>query len=148
MRHWLWISARAILIGWPTLIAITLLLERPLLLGTARLLGASWFPTARLALACAGLAATGWVIGRLHRSEPILAVLVFAATLTLWDFDALLAINVPWLLRLAADALRDPLYFDSLVTTAGSHVLLFGSLIAGGFLSRPSAAPPSILSAL
>jgi hypothetical protein len=48
-----------------------------------------------------------------------------------------LPIDVPWLLQLTADAWRDARYRDSLVATFTTHLLLFGSLIAGGLLSRP-----------
>jgi hypothetical protein len=139
------IVIRSILSGWAALFLITYLLERPLLIVTAPLLGATWFPTARLGLDCTALAATGWTVGRLHRSAPVLGVLAFAATLTFRDFDPLLGLNVPWLIRLAADAVRDSLYLDSLAATAASHILMFGSLIAGGLLSRPAPAPVSIL---
>jgi hypothetical protein len=138
----LWVATRSILSGWAALFLITYLLERPLLIVTAPLLGASWFPTARLGLDCAALAATGWTVGRLHRSAPVFGVLVFAATLTFRDFDPLLGLNIPWLVRLAADAVRDSLYLESLAATAASHALMFGSLIAGGLLSRP--APKSV----
>ena len=145
MLHRLWIATRSILCGWVALFLITYLLERPLLIVAAPLLGASWFPTARLGLDCTALAAAGWTVGRLHRSAPVLGVLAFAATLTFRDFDPLLELNVPWLIRLAADALRDSLYLESLAATAASHALMFGSLIAGGLLSRPTPAPVSIV---
>ena len=141
----LWIAARSILSGWAALFLITYLVERPLLIVTAHWLGASWFPTARLGLDCTALAATGWTVGRLHRSAPVLAVLAFAATLLFRDFDPLLGLNVPWLIRLAADAVRDSIYLESLAATAASHALLLGSLIAGGLLSRPAPAPVSIV---
>ena len=140
------IAARSILFGWATLLAIAFLVERPLLIWTAPLLGATWFPTARLVLDCGVLTATGWVVGRLNRSRPMFAVLVFAATLTFWDFSLVVPINVPWLFQLTADAFGDPLYLESLATTAATHVFLFGSLIAGGLLSRPRRAPVSIVS--
>jgi hypothetical protein len=138
------IVVQSILVGWATLVPITYLLERFLLPSAAHLLGATWFPTARLTLDCLSLATTGWVIGRVHRFHPVLGVLVFSATLTFRDFDPLLAFNVPWLIKLAADALHDSLYFDSLAATAAQHILLFGSLIAGAVMSRPLRTPLSI----
>jgi hypothetical protein len=144
VRRRLLISVRSILTGWATLILITWLLERPLLLWTASLLGGSWFPTARLALDCCAFAATGWVIGYWNRTDSLLAVLAFAVTLTVRDFDPVLAINVPWLFRLVADTFRDNRYFDSLVVTAASHAFLFGSLLVGGRLARPAQTPVSI----
>jgi hypothetical protein len=130
--------ARAIALGWATLLVAVFLIERPLLFLTARFLDPAWFATVRLALECGMLAGTGWVIGRLSRSGPLLAVLIFAATLTPWDFGAALEINIRWLLRLLIDTLRDPRYFESLLNTAMLHTFLFGSLIAGAMLTRRS----------
>jgi hypothetical protein len=145
MRRRLFVALRSVLIGWATLLLIAFLLERPLLVWTAPLLGVRWLATAGLAFDCTALAATGWVVGRLNRASPILGVLVFAATLTFWDFTPVLAINIPWLLRLAADTLRNSSYVSSLVTTAASQALLLGSLLAGGLLSRPPSKPLSIV---
>ncbi len=135
MRRRLWVALRSVLIGWATLLFIAFLLEHPLL---------KWLATAGLALDCTALAATGWVVGRLNRTSPIFGVLVFAATLTFWDLTPLLAINIPWLFHLAADALRDSGYLSSLVGTTATQALLFGSLLAGGLLSRPPEKPVSI----
>ena len=144
MRRRLFVALRSVLIGWATLLLIALLLERPLLALTAPILGVKWLATAALALDCANLVATGWVVGRLNRTGPIFGVLVFAATLTFSDFTPVLAINIPWLLHLAADALRDSGYLSSLVSTTATQVLLFGSLVAGGLLSRAPEKPMSI----
>ena len=141
MRERLWTLARSILIGWATLLAISYLLH-PLLIWTAPLVGATWFPTVQLSLQCSALAGTGWVVGHMNRSGAVGGVLIFAATLTPWDLGQVLAINVPGLVRLTADALRDPRYFDSLIATAGAHALLFGSLIVGGLLRRLSRTEP------
>jgi hypothetical protein len=142
VRERLSTPARSILIGWATLLAISYLLLRPLLIWTAPRVGASWFPTVQLSLDCSALAGTGWVVGHLYRSSAVTGVLVFAATLTPWDFGPVLGLNVPSLVRLTADAFRDPRYFDSLIATAGAHALLFGSLIAGGLLRRLSRTKP------
>jgi hypothetical protein len=142
MRERLWALARSILIGWATLLAISYLLLRPLLIWTAPLVGASWFPTVQLSLQCCAFAGTGWVGGRLNRSGAEVGVLVFAATLAPWDFSPVLAINVPGLIRLTVNAFRDPRYLDSLIATAGAHILLFGSLMVGGTPRRSSGAKP------
>jgi hypothetical protein len=146
MRHRLLITARSILLGWATLVAFTYLVERPLLLWTAPLLGASWLPTVQLAFDCVALAATGWMIGRWNRSDAVPAVLVFAAMLAVWTFGLVPAINLPWLFRLIADSFRDARYLESLVTEAATHALLFASLFVGARLSRPARAPVSLLS--
>jgi hypothetical protein len=145
IRRRLLIALRSVMIGWATLLLIAFLLEHPLLVWTAPIIGIKWLATARLALDCIALAATGWVVGRLNRSSPIFGALVFAATLTFRDLTQVLEINIPWLLRLAEDALRDSGYLNSLITTAASQALLFASLLAGGLLSRPPAKPVSIL---
>jgi hypothetical protein len=142
MRVRLWILARSILIGWATLLAIDYLLERPLLTWTAPLVGAMWFPTAQLSLECFALGGTGWIVGYLNGSGAVVGVLVFAATLTPWDFGQGLAINVPSLVRLTVNAFHDPRYFESLIATAGAQTLLFGSLIIGGLLRQRSRTKP------
>jgi hypothetical protein len=133
--------ARSILIGWAMLLAISYLLLRPLLTWTPPLVGASWFPTVQLSLQCSALAGTGWVVGHLNRSGAVVGILVFAATLTPWDFGPA-GINVPSLVRLTADAFHDPRYFDSLIAKTGAHALLFGSLIAGALLRQASRTKP------
>ena len=138
------IVARSILAGWATLLAVTFLGERPVLTWVSRLVGAHWFPTARAALDCVVLAIVGWVVGRLSTGVPIYGVLAFAATLAFWDLDPLLGVNFPWLIQLAADAFRDPLYLDSLVSTASQDALLLGSLVAGAVLSQPRRLPESL----
>src|SRR5258706_9623791 len=144
MRQRLCVALRAVLIGWPILLLIALLLERPLLAWTAPILGVQWLATAGLALDCINLVATGWVVGRLNRTNPIFGALVFATTLTFRDFTPMVAINIPWLLHLVADALRDSRYLSSLASTIATQALLFGSLLAGGLLSRPPEKPVSI----
>src|ERR1700679_1666960 len=99
--------ARAVLAGWASLFLLVYLLARPLLYLAGPALGPSWIATGQLALDCLVLAGAGWIVGRLG-SLP--AVLAFAVTLTPWDFGQTLAMNVPWLLRLAANAVRDSRY--------------------------------------
>lgn len=139
MRHRLLISVRSILLGWAALFGITYLVERPLLLLTAHFFGASWVPTEQLALACAGLAATGWIIGLGNRLD----VLIFAATLAVWNFG-LVPINLAWLFRLILDSFQNPRYLESLLTALATHVFLFGSLLAGARLLSPAQPPVSI----
>jgi hypothetical protein len=138
MRHRLLIAARSILLGWVALLAVTYLVERPLLVWTAPLLGAPWIPTAQLALECAALAATGWFIGRWSHFDPIYAVLAFAVMLAVSNFGLVPAINIPWLFRLILDTIGDARYLESLISAAITQALLFGSLIVGALLSRPA----------
>jgi hypothetical protein len=138
----LFLLARSVLSGWATLLASVYLLQRPLLPLLARWLDASWVPTVNLALACAILAATGWIVGRLSRPASFMAVLVFAVTLCFLDRNQPLGIEIPWLLRLSADALRDPRYWSSLLDTAAVQAILFGSLISGAWASRQAPGKP------
>jgi len=144
VRRWLWMALRSLAVGWAVLIALTYLAERPLFLLTAPLVGEHWVATASLTLNCLKLAATGWVICRLHRKTALPAMLTFAVTLCLFSFEVWLPLDVPGLIRLALDALHDTRYWWPLATMAAQHVLLFGSLIAGGLLSRPPEAPLSL----
>lgn len=145
LRHRLLIAIRSVLVGWALLLLLSYAIERPLLIGTARLLGGDWLATAKVSLDCMELAATGWVIGRLHRSAPLLGVLAFGATLAFCRFDPLLDIRLPWLVRLAADAFRDADYLNALASTAFQYLLLFASLIVGALLSRPGQIPLSVI---
>jgi hypothetical protein len=144
MRHRLLTAARSTLLGWATLLAVTYLVERPLIVWTAPLLGASWLPTAQLALECVALAVTGWMIGRWNGSDTVPVVLVFAAMIAAWNFGLVPAINIPWLFRLMVDSFGDARYLESLVTAAVTQALLFGSLFVGARLSRPAQAPVSL----
>ena len=138
--------ARSIAVGWATLIALTYLAARPLLLLTAPVVGAHWVATASLALDCLKLATTGWAIGRLHRTAPLTGVLAFAVTLGVFNFEAWLPLDLEGLIRLAMDAAHDTRYWGPLAAMAAQHALLFGSLIAGGLLSRPPQTPLSLFS--
>lgn len=136
---------RSVFLGWATLLAVAYAVERPLLHWTAPVFGAIWIPTAHLAFDCITLAAAGWVAGRFNRSHPLLTVGLFAVTLCFWDFGDVLALNVPWLLRLIGNSFHDSRFLDSLLTSAETHALLFGCLLAGAMLSRPRAKPISII---
>ncbi len=144
MRRRLLISARSVLLGWAALFTFTYLVERPLLLWMARLLSSAWLPTGQLALECVTLAATGWIIGRWNRTDPVLSVSVFAAMIAVENFSLVPAINVAWLVRLIVDTFANLRYLESLVTTAALHVFLFGSLFTGAQLAQPKQGPLSL----
>ena len=65
LRGRLLVAVRSILVGWAAMLALTYLVERPLILWTAPLVGDHWVATAKLSLDCLTLAATGWLVGRL-----------------------------------------------------------------------------------
>ncbi len=137
------IAARSLLAGWAALFAITYLVTRPLLALAAPLLGASWMPTAHLALECLALAASGWIVSRLSPRPS--AVLIFAILLAIWNFGLTPSLDVPWLFRLIFDSIGNARYLGSLITAAATHALLFGSLIAGAMLGRPRPKPISLM---
>jgi len=143
-RRWVWTWARPIAAGWGALLALTYLAERPLLRLTVPWVGPRWVATASLLLGALKLAAAGWAAGRLHPRAPLRGMLAFALTLCFFSFQALLPIDVPWLARLAIDATQDARYWGALAGLAAQHLLWFGSLIAGGLLSRPPQAPLSL----
>jgi hypothetical protein len=126
------VAARSALIGWITLYGITFLIERPLLRLAAHLLSAPWVPTARLALVCSALAATGWLIGRWGNA----GVLLFAATLAIRNFGLAPGFDVLWLFRLMIDTIHSSRYLASFLTSLATHVFLFGSLLVGAHLAR------------
>jgi len=144
VRRWLWMALRSLAAGWAVLIALTYLAERPLLVGLAPLVGPRWVSTASLTLDCLKLAATGWVIGRLHRKNVPAAILIFALSLCLFSFEEWTPLDVQGLVRLATDAFLDSRYWLPLATLATQHALLFGSFLAGGLLSRPAQKPLSL----
>lgn len=144
MARRLLLALRAVLAGWAALLAFAYALEW-LLRRSSDFTGAEWLATVRLALDCCILAAAGWVTGRLSRKRPVVAALIFAATLCVRDFNPLLPLDVPWLLHLAIDTIRDSRYAESLLATAVSQVFLLGSLIAGGLLARPRTGPTQLL---
>lgn len=131
----------AALAGW-TVLAAT---EFVLLFGALRVfrivMGPELLPSLKVVLDMAALAACGWTAGRVGRPRTMVAVAVTAAGLMLFDLTPYVPLNVPWLLRLMADAAGDSRYLSSLLTTLTLQGLMFGSLLAGAYLSRPRAAP-------
>jgi hypothetical protein len=143
MNVLLWL--RSLALGWVTLLPVAYLVERPLLHWMAPLFGPIWIATAHLSLDGLTLAAAGWMAGRGNRPHALLSGLLFAVTLSFWDFGDMLALNVPWLVKLVRNSFSDSRFFDSLIASAETHVLLFGCLIAGAALSRPREKPVSIV---
>ena len=137
---------RSIALGWIALLAIVYGVEGPLF--RFPLFGGAWVATAHLAFDCLTLAGAGWVAGRFSRPRSMLTAVLFALTLCSLDFEAALALNVPWLLRLVWNSLHDSRYLDSLAAGAETHVLLFGCLFTGAALSRPREKPVSITRSL
>lgn len=147
LRRRLLVVAVSILVGWSALFALTYLVERPILIWTAPVVGAHWVATVKLALDCLVLAGAGWIVGRLDRSAPAPGALALAATLAFWPFgqlDPLLDLNIVPLFQLTGALLRDTRYLSIWATATVPYIFRFGSLIAGALLSRPVPAPFSL----
>ena len=145
LRGWLLVVVRSLLVGWAALLALIYIVERPLILWAAPLVGDHWVATAKLSLDCLTLAAIGWLVGRLSRSAPLFGALAFAATLALCaNLISSLGINFVLIIQLAREALHDSRYLSPLATLAAQHAFLFGSLMVGAWLSRPSPRPLSL----
>ncbi len=128
-----WLTAlRSIGIGLLALFAVMFLIERPLLRFAAPILGASWLPTAQLALECAGLAAVGWLIGRWGR----LGVVLFAGIIAIPNFSRVPSIDFIWLFHLLLDCFQNTRYLAPFVTSLATHGLIFASLFIGSHLSH------------
>jgi hypothetical protein len=143
MRVVVWVNS--IWLGCVAVIVIAFAVERPVLHWMAPFLGPTWNATAHLAFDCLAMAAAGFVAGRFNRAHPMWTASLLAAIFCLTDFRGALALNVPWLIRLAWNAFHDSRYLDSLVASLETHILLFGCLFAGAALSRPRERPVSIV---
>jgi hypothetical protein len=131
----------AALAGWAALAASELVLLFGVLRVFALVLGPELLPSLKVVLDMGALAACGWVAGRVGRPRVAAAAVLAAAGLACFDLTPYLLLNVPWLLRLTLNAVRDSRYLSSLLTTLMMHALMFGSLVAGAYLSRPREAP-------
>ena len=131
----------AALAGWAVLVAMELALFFGALHLIAMVIAPDLLPSLKVVLDMGTLMACGWIAGRLGRPRAMAAAGLTAAGLTVFDLTPYVLLNVPWLLRLMANAVSDSRYVSSLLTTLTMHALLFGSLLAGAHLSRPREAP-------
>ncbi len=120
------------MVGWIALFVLTVIIERPILGLAARTLGASWVPTVQVILGCLGLFVIGWTIGRWGRA----GVLLFTATIAIWNFRLVPEIDLLWLGRLLIDCFESSRYLESFVTSLATHVFVFSSLFAGAAANR------------
>ena len=131
----------AALAGW----AVLVITELVLLFGAIRVLalvmGPDLLPSLKVVLDMGALAVCGWIAGRVGTPRVLSAAGFAAAGLAVYDFTPYLPLNVPWVLRLAGNALGDSRFLSSLSATLIIHALMFGSLFAGAQLSRPRKRP-------
>ena len=127
--------------GW----AVLVITELVLLFGAFRvfalIMGPDLLPSLKVVLDMGALAACGWMAGRVGRPRVLAAAGLAAAGLAVHDLTPYLPLNVPWVLRLAKNALGDSRYVSSLSATLTIHALMLGSLFAGAQLSRQRRAP-------
>ena len=144
IQPWLAVCTRllaAAFAGWAALVAAELLVLFGALRLFAMVMGPELLPSLKVVLDMAALAAGGWVAGRVGRPRTMAAAALTAAGLTAFDLTPYLPLNVPWLLRLTTNAVGDSRYLSSLLITLTMHALMFGSLLAGAYLSRPPEPP-------
>ena len=144
VQGWLDVCSKlfvAALGGWAALVVTELVW----LFGVLRLfrmvIGPELLPSLKVVLDMGALTACGWTAGRLGRPRTMAAALLTAAGLTAFDLTPYVLLNVPWLLRLAANTVSDSRYLSSLLATVITHALMFGSLLGGAYLSRPPEPP-------
>lgn len=127
--------------GWAMLAAAEFALSFGALPLFALVMGSGLLPSLKVVLDMGALFAAGSVAGRLGRPHAMIAACVTAAGLAALDLMPYVPLNVRWLVDLAANAVGDPRYLPSLLTTLAMHALMFGSLFAGAALSRPREGP-------
>lgn len=131
----------AALAGWAALAAAEFVLLFGVLRFVAMVMGTELLPSLKVVLDMAALAACGWVAGSVGRPRTMAAAGLAAAVLTGFDLTPYLLLNVPWLMRLTANAVSDSRYLPSLLNTLAIHALMFGSLLFGASRSRAREAP-------
>jgi hypothetical protein len=144
VQSWLDVCSRlfvAVLAGWAALVIIELVWLFGVLRLFAMVIGPELLPSLKVVLDMGALTACGWTAGRLGRPRKMTAAVLAAAGLTAFDLTPYVLLNVPWLVRLAANAVGDSRYLSSLLATMIIHALMFGSLLGGAYLSRPPEPP-------
>jgi len=135
------LAMRAILIGWVVLFTLSYAVERPLLALGYKWVGGSWWATVSVLMDCAALAASGWVVARLHRPWQTAMLLVFVLSLVPFDVGSYtgqtMALNFPWLLKLALNLVGDSRYLLVFVSTLATNGLLLTCLWTGGRAAGP-----------
>lgn len=134
----------AALAGWAVLVFTELVLLFGVMRVFAWVMGPDLLASLKVVLDMGALAVCGWVTGRVGTPRVWSAAGLAAAGLAVYDFTPYLPLNVPWVLRLAKNAVGDSRYLSSLPAALIIHALTFGSLFAGAQLSRPPK-PPTVL---
>jgi hypothetical protein len=139
-RHKL-LAMRAILTGWVVLFFLSYAVERPLLAVGYRFIGGSWSATISVILDCLSLAASGWVVGRLHRPRQTAMLVVFMLSMAPFDVGSYtgqtMALNLPWLVKLAWNVAGDSRYLIGLLSSLVTNGLLLACLWTGGKAGGP-----------
>jgi hypothetical protein len=140
IRHKL-LAMRAILTGWVVLFFLSYAVERPLLAVGYRFIGGSWSATFSVMLDCLTLAASGWAVARLHRPWQTAMLLVFMLSLAPFDVASYtgqtMALNLPWLVKLAWNLAGDSRYLIGFLSSLVTNGLLLACLWTGGRAGGP-----------
>ena len=135
------LAMRAILTGWVVLFFLSYAVERPLLAVGYRFIGGSWWATFSVILDCLALAASGWAVARLHRPWQTAMLAVFTVSLALFDVGSYtgqtMALNLPWLVKLAWNVAGDSRYLIGLLSSLVTNGLLLACLWTGGKAGGP-----------
>lgn len=135
------LAMRAILTGWAALFFLSYAVERPVLALGYRWIGGSWWASVSVALDLLVLAASGWMVARLHRPWQTAMLLVFTLSLAPFDVGSYtgqtMALNFPWLLKLTWNAVGDSRYLSGLLSSLVTNGLLVACLWTGGRAGGP-----------
>jgi hypothetical protein len=137
------LAIRAIFTGWGTLLILALV-ERPVLSIGYRLIGGPLWPSLAPVIDCLVFAASGWIVGRLHRDIHGSAVFLFLVSLLPFDLRPLLPLDVPFAAKSILNAFGDSRYASGVFATILNNGILLVSVWIGGSLSRPTQPRPSI----
>jgi hypothetical protein len=139
-RHKL-LALRAIATGWVVLFFLSYAVERPLLALGYRFIGGSWWATISVALDCLALAVSGWAVARLHRPWQTAMLVVFTLSLAPFDLASYtgqtMALNIPWLVKLARNLAEDSRYLTGFLGALATNGLLLACLWSGGKAGSP-----------
>jgi hypothetical protein len=135
------LAMRAILTGWVVLFFLSYAVERPLLALGYRWIGGSLSATVSAMLDCLALAAAGWAVARLHRPWQTAMLMIFTFSLAPFDVGnytgQTMALNFPWLLKLAWNLAGDSRYFTGFLASLFTNGLLVACLWTGGRAGGP-----------
>jgi hypothetical protein len=137
------LALRALSVGWATLFLYSYgfeLLSVPLVKRSVAFSGYPFFLLFGLTLSLCGLfgcAASGWLVARLHRSQRVAMVLLFSASLFIFQLQAL-----PGIWRQTVDALTNTRFLPYLMIGLERQFLWPALILFGGLWGATQPSPP------